>query len=50
MLKKSKTKMMMEMKNADRQRKSAKESHTKKVNHVDDRILRQHVVKVNDKF
>lgn len=42
--------MMMKMKNADRQRKSAKESHTKKVNRVHDRISRQHLVKVNDKF
>lgn len=41
---------MMEMKNADGQRKSAKENHTKKVNHADDRISRQHLVKVNDKF
>lgn len=50
MLKKSKTEMMMEMRDADGQRKGAKESHTKKVNLVDDRISRQHLVKVNDKF
>lgn len=50
MLKKSKTEMMVGMKNADGQRKSAKESHTQKVNHADDRISRQHLVKVNDKL
>lgn len=42
--------MMVEMRNADEQRKGAKESHTKKVNHVDDRISRQHLVKVNEKL
>lgn len=50
MLRKSETEVMVEMKNTDGQRKSAKESHTQKVNHVDDRISRQHLVKVNDKL
>lgn len=50
MLWKSEIEVMVEMKNADRQRKSAKESHTQKVNHVDDRISRQQLVKVNDKL
>lgn len=45
-----KSEVMVEMKNADGQRKSAKESHTQKVNHVDDRISRQQLVKVNDKL
>lgn len=45
-----KSEVMVEMKNADGQRKNAKESHTQKVNHVDDRISRQQLVKVNDKL